>query len=380
MFAIRVAGYLWDMEQAGVESVLDLLQGQLGVSGLTVVCATGPVCQLRRRGRLEPRVFRTRGGLCFQPDHDLYERTRLKPIVEEHLKARNPLVKVVEACAKRGLDLRVRMDTRRVGRMATRYPEAAVRSAFADVSPDCLCLSNPDAAEWLRAVIMDLGRNYGVRGIELVGLDRVFDTNLFDGADVPMGLPGSVRDLLSVCFCESCMQAAGSADATSAALRSAQKALSGLIEGRGSSVGTLDELLERDEVLSGYMNDRRRGFAGFVDSLSESVDAKLVLHCGHEGVTRLPNGFAGLQVDMGADRDLGRLRLIHRGQPGVRLEVMVDAWDPLAVDGSGLVKRLHDLVDMGVSGVTLWHYGSMGESEELAGRQAIRYATRSAEA
>lgn len=377
MFAIRVAGYLWDLEQAGVEAALDLLQGQLGVGGLTVVAGVGPVCQLRRRRELEPRVFRTRGGICFQPDDALYQRTRVKPIVEEHLKTRNPLAKIAEACEQRGLELRVRLETRRIGRMAGRYPEAAVKSAFGDVSPDCLCLSNPDAAEWLRAVMVDLSRNYGVAAIELVGLDRAFD--LFEGVDGPAGLPNVVRELLAVCFCESCMQAAGGVDATSAALRSAQVTLSGLIEGRVAATDSLDALLADDDVLLGYVNDRRQSFDGFVDSLAGGVDCELVLHCDVDGAVRCPDGFAGVQVDASSAGEMDRVHAVGDGLSGARMEALVDAWDPTATDGAVLVKRLHDLVDLGVSGITLWHYGSMGDAEQNAARQAIRYATRSAE-
>ncbi len=379
MFAVRVAGYLWDLEQAGVEAALDVLQGQLGVRGVTVVAGVGPVCQLRRRPELEPRVFRTRGGICFQPDDGLYQRTRLKPIVEEHLKARNPLAKLADGCEERGLELRVRLETRRVGRMATRYPEAAVKSAFGDVSPDCLCLSHPDAAEWLRAVMADLSRNYGVSAIELVGLDRAFDTDLFEGSHVPDGLPPVVRDLLSVCFCESCMQSAGGMDATSAALRSAQVTLSGLIEGRMAAVDSLGALLADDAVLAAYVERRRAAFGGLVASLTDVVDCPLVLHVGRVVAATLPEGFAALQVDVSSGADMDRLHGIHADQPAVRLGAMVDVWDPTASDSAVLVKRLHDLVDSGVSVVTLWHYGSMGESELHAARQAIRYATRSAD-
>ena len=61
-----------------------------------------------------------------------------------------------------------------------------------------------------------------------------------------------------------------------------------------------------------------------------------------------------------------------------RCEAVVPVREPLAGDGTGLVRSVKQLVDHGVGGVHLHHYGLMGEREFAAAQQAIRYARRSA--
>ena len=215
MFTAHMVCHLWDLEDGGIDDVLDRLKGELGAGGVTVVAAGKPICQLRHRPSVKPRIFQSRGGLYFPPDESKYNDTRCKPVVSSWVKSRDPLRKVAEACQRRDLTLRAILDTRRIGRLVSRCPSVATKTVFGDASPGTMCAANPDAVALLQGLIADLSTNYGVSAIELRHLDRTFEADLVDSLVVhasPSAAAEVIRALLTICFCESCLQSAHGAN------------------------------------------------------------------------------------------------------------------------------------------------------------------------
>ena len=208
MFDVRMICYPWDLEDEGVDEVLNRLQGELGVVGVSVFAAGAPACQVRRRPETDPRVFETRGGLFFQPNDSHYVNTRCKPLAAEWLKARNPLAKISEVCRRRDIRFRVLIDTRRMGRFAARFPTLAVKSVFDDVSPERMCFGNSEVRELLRGVIGDLKAQFDPSAVELRYLDRPGDGDVGERSGTARLLGEAGRSLLGVCFCESCRRGA----------------------------------------------------------------------------------------------------------------------------------------------------------------------------
>ena len=164
MFRSYIVSHLADLVDAGVEECLDRVQG-VGASGVSVAVTSGALGELRSAAQATPRVFRSRGGFFFQPNDEYYGDTRLKPIVSTWLKGRNPLEKVVDACRRRGLELRRRLSAFEVGRIARRYPEAAAQTVFGDPAPTTLCPASPDVRALLRATVDDLSKAHAPTAI-----------------------------------------------------------------------------------------------------------------------------------------------------------------------------------------------------------------------
>ncbi|MGB2985153.1 MAG: hypothetical protein WBE26_04665, partial [Phycisphaerae bacterium] len=119
---VFLTAYPWDLLDEDLGTVLDRLHGEIGVTGVSVWVSSPALTQLRVRD-VEPRVFRTRGGLFFHPDEQRYVATRCKPVVSSRHKTRNPLARIADACAERALELRVIVSAAATGRLAQRYPE-----------------------------------------------------------------------------------------------------------------------------------------------------------------------------------------------------------------------------------------------------------------
>lgn len=387
MFAVQVICHLWDIEDEGLENFLDRAQGDLGASGVTIPVACGPICSLRRRPTAGPRVFRSRGGLYFQPDDSHYANTRIKPITSQWLKSRNPLAKAAHECHSRGIDLRAAVDTRRLGRLASRHPEAAVKSPFGDPSPDLLCPLNPDAAELFGAIAADLARGYGVSALEVRDLDEPFAENLANcaGAD---SITTATRSLLSLCCCESCLQSAAAAGVdTESAVRSVQVMIGSAIESAGSGPTCLEELLADDDIVAAFVEHQRSAHADMIGSLRRRVPCEMAMHVSAETVDAITPRPAWLEcanvLVIRADQREGvhesagpSSQAAHLTSTHPRCEALV----PLSrssTDSTWLVKFLTGLADGGWAGAQLDHYGMMTNADLTSAKQAIRFARRS---
>lgn len=398
MFRINMLCYPWDLEDEGLTPALDRLQGELGVTGLTVVAAGDPVCQLRRRPDLSPRLFRTEGGFYFPPDGGAYERTRCKPVVAKWLGTRNPLAKVADACRTRRLEFRVVLDSRHVGATAARYPACAVKNVLGERSPSLICLNVADAAELLRAAARDLYAHYAPDVVEWRNLERVHETDPWMSTLTPDVLGDAGRALLAICFCESCLQssAASGVDGESAR-RAAEQLMSSIVDRPPPLLPSPRESWERQPELARYVAFQKTRFQDVARSLLRATPGvagwHLVVSPGSDSALPTPFEIAAPQAlaeptdriilspspTEPLDRDsLWSTPLELAGRFGLsRSEIKVCAHEPTVVDPPSLVRSLKRLADGGIAGVCLDHYGLMGSTEWTAAKQAIRYARRS---
>lgn len=384
MFNVHVIVYPWDLEDEGIDAVLDRLQGELGVAGVIVPAASGLLRQLRRHANATPRVFQSRGGFFFQPTLDAYDKTRIKPVVSGWLKARNPLARIADACRTRDIDLRAAVDTRRIERLAVRYPDIAAKTPFGDASTTRVCPQNPDAAELFRAMVGDLSRNYALSAVELRDISRPRETVPLDDADLrSLGRTGG--ELHALCCCESCLQAA-SRDGidTDAAVRSAQAALAGALESGHRLDMPFDEFLDGDEPLRAYVRNRVDAHKALIESFTGRIGGDCVMHLDRADDVAMVSAADRIVIDaepvpQGNDRPgRGALERIRRHLASVPVEARV--LSSAAADATALVKTLKHLADRPFAGVVLDHYGRMNEPALTSAKQAVRYARRTADA
>ena len=139
MFQSSMVAYPWDLMDEGLDAALDSLQGDIGVTGVSVWASTPPEFQLRVRP-LVPRCFRTDGGLCFQPDVPLYGDSRCRPATADWIKSRNPLAKIGAGCESRALAMRAIVSLTRIGGLAERHASVARKNVFGAPSRRFVCL------------------------------------------------------------------------------------------------------------------------------------------------------------------------------------------------------------------------------------------------
>ena len=377
MFRTFLSAYPWDLLDEDLEAVLDHLHGEVGITGMSVWVASAAVVELRARN-VQPQVFRTRGGLLFHPDENLYADTRCKPIVSTWARGHKALGRIAEACAKRGLTLRVIVSASRTGRLAERHPEMACKNVFQDQSQLGLCLSNPDVQTFLCAVVSDLSSNHPVA--EVVLTDFVLEWPEFVAAHLcaPLSLGHGAKALLATCFCESCRQQAGQAGVdTATAQRVAHSAVLASLEGRMTDQ-PLDAILADSGPLSEYYRWRTIQLSSVWQQVAGACRCDLLLDRRLDTsiaveipqldlslpasvVTRLddPDGLASARCPVARRNELRLPESLASGPQAAQL-----------------VRLVSQTVELGFSGVEMDSLGLLPASALTPIKQALRIARR----
>jgi hypothetical protein len=384
MFQVNMVAHLWDLVDEGLDGVLDLLQGRIGITGLCTPVTYGPARHLRYGPDVSPRIFQTRGGVFFQPDKTCYANTRCKPLVSEWLKTRNPLQKLAERCRERGLRLRAVIECTNIGRIAAHDPYFARKNVFGDISTSQVCLVQADVAELFRALAGDVCRNYAIDTVELTGLDA-----LAASPDDPLDSLGrGGRQLLALCFCESCKQAAGAAgvDVESAA-RSTVVRLEGVFRTGQPIEPPLAALAADDPPLSAFMAWYRARLTELLGGMSKACSAELLPHIrplhgemetacdiGHAaGADGVICDYAGWETSP-LERLIERIRGTLTAEQ--RLEVQLPVHPPAPADDQALFRNLTRVMELGLASANLDHYGCLPRARIEAVKQAVRFPRR----
>ncbi len=277
MLQTFISAFPWDLTDEGEDEVLDRLHGEIGVTGLSVWAASPPVVQLRPRD-VTPRVFRTRGGLCFHSDETRYAATRCKPMVAGWVKAKEPLRRMAEACNARGMPLRLIISASMTGRLAQRHPEMACKNLFAVESHRCVCLSNPDVRTYLECVMRELAETFEPAAIVVRDFEIAWPDATGPDFRTSIELGAVERVLLETCFCESCLQRAAQADVDAEMVRRSAVVLLDAALNRQAAGGPQSTAALTDNApLVAYLKRSAHHLSGLATHLVEVCPCELIL-------------------------------------------------------------------------------------------------------
>ncbi len=389
MFDVHLICNLWEIQERGIEDVLDCVQGELGADGVTVIVASEPVVHLRRACGDGPLIFRSRGGVFYHPDPSRFTSTRYKPVVTEWLKKRNLLADLNKACQHRSLSLSVVVNTARLGRVVAKYRDAACQSAFGDVSPARLCLNNPDVVALCRGLIVDLSTDYELSSIELRDATSVLDTDLFDSVSPSHTVSDLEQALMGICFCPSCLQSADRAgvDGENAARR-VRHLLSASRDTSQPATTSITDVLSIEEPIAAMVEHNQNARRTLLQELAATAQCDILVHTpAHDA---LPYAFdlisgsdvAGISIAWNHERtpdDPTLASFVERSREDHlrRCNIIVPAVERPAKERPSLVAVVKSIADSGASGVTLDRWEVMTEHDLTVAKQAIRYAKRS---
>jgi hypothetical protein len=341
--------------------------------------ATPPVTQLRARP-VDPRVFRTRGGLFFHPDDETYAGTRCKPIMSGWLKGKDPLKRVADACADRGVDLRVIVSAAMTGRLAQRHAEMTCKNVFGDDSHASLCLAHPDVQVHLCGLVHDLSSNYRIAGVVIADFLIAWREALLPELRTPFPLGEVETLLLSTCFCESCHQRASEAGVdVGTARQSVETILQRSLEAKAAGELQMATLLADETPLAGYYRWRTRELSSLLERLTKQCACELLLSRHVDGSEQRQHGDLDSSIPAAVITQIERPdQLAASLYPAAkRSELCLSETFVTGAHGPELVSTLAKAVELGFSGVAFDNYGLLPDTALTPIKQAIRFARRS---
>lgn len=378
MFEVSIIAYPWDLVDSEAAATIAQWHGEIGLGGVSVWIGARGTTQLRARP-VEPKVYRTRGGLLFQPEARFFANTRCQPMLSSRLPVRYSLQSIASACAERSMPLRGILSAARIGRMADRYPEFACTNTFAIESKRSLCLGNEDVQEYLCGLAANVTQRYELTGLVLADMS----IGWWDAFERPVESSGPLstlgQSLLAVCFCDACQR---NSDLAGVDVPGAQQAVRGLLQ-RELESGTpenaaLTGLLPEHAALAGHLKAQSNALIRLGQRLREQVRCELIAIR-----TDVPSGLPGSDAEwISGGKVLTRIAEDRRGEMSSkdrqRFELLFSAADVMQERDTTLVARLHEAAEQGFAGAAIDHYGILPESAMSRLRQGIRFARRSA--
>jgi hypothetical protein len=206
--AVSMWIYPWDVKADGVEETVRRCKEEFGLTSISLTCSyhSGKFL-LPHRVRVTVYLPEP-GSVYFQPDLSLYGDTVLKPRVSTLASEDNILEQTAEACQKYGLGLRAWTVATHGSYHGTAHPECLQVNAFGDAYPYTVCPANPQVRRYVAALVKDLVSRglFAAIDLESPGFALFSHGHHHELTGISRGPLEEV--LLSLCFCEHCLQRA----------------------------------------------------------------------------------------------------------------------------------------------------------------------------
>jgi hypothetical protein len=217
--------YPWDILDAGIEETVARARDELGLHALSLAASYHSARFLLPR-RATEKVFLSEGSaVYFRPDPDMYEGTRLRPLVTRRGELLDVLDRAAEACHREGMTLRSWTVGLHNSRLGEANPWAVVRDAFDDAYPWALCPAQPEVRAYLVGLVRDLVTNHRLDAIDLesAGYHGFQHGHHHELTGINWGPLDEF--LMSLCFCPACLDRVGAAGIDGARLKAEVAAL-----------------------------------------------------------------------------------------------------------------------------------------------------------
>lgn len=199
--------YLWDLVDEGYDSVLGRLKDR-GLTSISLATAYHAGKFLAPHNPRRKVMFLEDGTVYFRPTISKYGK--ITPIVNSLVGQGHDLAEAKKYADHAGMQTRSWVVCCHNTPLGTAYPAIAMRNVFGDSLPHNLCPSQPQLRTYLRALVGDIAA-HGVDTIELEAMQFQGYTHGFHHEREGLALTPALRFLLGLCFCDACLQRAGTA-------------------------------------------------------------------------------------------------------------------------------------------------------------------------
>ncbi|TCO52541.1 hypothetical protein [Actinocrispum wychmicini] len=261
--------------------------------------------------------------------------------------------------------------------LGDRHPDLTVVNAFGDRYPYALCPANADVAEYCQTLVEEIVEVGKPDGIVLEACGPLGFVHGGHHEKTEGGDWGLVRQqLLSLCFCDGCVDRYSDAPALRARIRAAVDASEP--ESVISVLGPLADWVM--EARTSVASDLRKLLVGRIRSLAP--ETRVIVHATADPWGTGP--FATVAPEVGVEVDAlvamcwpgpaasaPNIRALRKLAPETRIAGYVLALPPKPVDGQAILAEMRTLAEEGVEEFHLYHAGLASAARLDAIRDAI---------
>lgn len=327
--------YAVDLVDEGFGNVLDTVRARGGLDGVTFAATYHRAFDILPHNPVHRLAYHEGGAAYFHPDPRRYAGLRVQPIVSALARDVDPLARLVDEAGRRGMTVRCWTNHLQETDQGPAHPDLTVENAFGDRYPRWLCPANPDVRAYVAAISGDIAR-YGVETMVLESMCYQPWDIIFNAGRTHYPYDPLARFLLSLCFCEHCRAAAGSAGVRIDDVRRFVAAeLARVLAGEPSAVDGVPLELEPfralvDGEMGAFLDVRRSVVTSFVAETAGAVHA--------EGARAVVFEWSGGLIGYAAGQAAGRVSYSRAWQDGVDIGDVASA-----CNGLGTINYTRDL-------------------------------------
>jgi hypothetical protein len=369
--------YPWDVLDLGQEAVEGDLRDRAGLDAISLATSYHAGHFFQPRSPVRKSYFPEDGVVYFQPDSTRWNGRRIVPkqaeLVSEGGDVLRSLVRRRDAGGLKVHCWTVCLHNTRLGML---HPGTCTRNAYGDPNYFALCPSNQDARAYVTTLVADISHNYRPDCVELETTNFMAFVHDHHHEKDGVGLGREGDFLMSLCFCDSCLDRARCAGVDGEAARRTVRRLIAELSERAIPSPRWPDLASRGLAALGdvpeveaYARWRTEPVTSLATEVREAghPDCKIIIL---EDVDPL---FSALDLAESSKRCDGGLVAVYGMLPpaitasvgalskALRPDRFVAAgmriFSPEISGGADLAERARAAVDAGAQGIGFYNYG-----------------------
>ncbi len=201
-----IYAYAWDFIDEGVDNVLTRIKS-LGIDAVAMAVSYHAGKFILPHNPKSRVYFPEDGTVYFKP-HSEYYQGDMQPQMASILDSSDILEVVARKCNEYGIKLHAWTVCMHNTRLGSRHPEFTASNVFGDHYPYSLCPAQPEVEKYAMGMISDLVDNYNLDTIFLESLGYMGFSHGYHHEFFGVKLKEIDETLLSLCFCDCCIDKA----------------------------------------------------------------------------------------------------------------------------------------------------------------------------
>lgn len=219
--------YPWDIQDQGIEGTFADLRDRAGVNTISLATSYHAGRFLQPRSPVQKAYFPEDGTVYFTPDDTLWADKPIRPLKAGNVVERGDMLKaLVEERGRGGMKVSCWTVCLHNTRLGMLHPNHVTRNAFGNPNYYNLCPSSPAARDYVVTLVKDVTTHYKPDMLELESPNFMGFAHEYHHEKDGVGMNEEDDFLLSLCFCEHCMQRASAAGVP---MEEARKTVAGFV-------------------------------------------------------------------------------------------------------------------------------------------------------
>ena len=218
--------YPWDVQDQGVARCVADLTDRAGLNTVSLATSYHAGRFLQPRSPHQKAYFPEDGTVYYTPDESLWVDEEIRPKMARNTAERGDmLAALIEARETTGIKVSCWTVCLHNTRLGMLHPDHVTRNAFGNPNYYNLCPSSPAARSYVTTLVRDISTRYRPDMIELESPNFMGFEHEYHHEKDGVGLNAEDDFLLSLCFCDHCMERARAAGVDAEAARDTVRTL-----------------------------------------------------------------------------------------------------------------------------------------------------------